>query len=164
MSGGALFSLSERYFFLSFVIEQTAFYLLPMINSDIQHLNWMPLYKGMMMKTLTGIVLISAILIGTFAVSAAAATIQASHYNESELKSMDTNKDNKVSKEEFMAYSELAFSQMKLTDGMISLKSKVNDSNSKSEDDKSSLNNKPIGTTTENPRVNERDSVNGKNY
>jgi hypothetical protein len=151
-------------FFLSFVIEQTAFYLLPMINSDIQQLNWMPLYKGMMMKTLTGIVLISAILIGTFAVSAAAAIIQASHYNESELKSMDTNKDNKVSKEEFMAYSELAFSKMELTDGMISLKSKAKSNSGKSANDASSLNSKPIGTTADNPGVNKRDAVNGKNY
>lgn len=116
------------------------------------------------MKKLTSIALISAIIIGTFAVSASAATKQASHYTESELKTMDTNKDNMVSKDEFLAYNELAFSKMKLTDGMISLKSKANSNNSKSEGDKSSLNNKPIGTTTDNPRVNERDAVNGENY
>lgn len=116
-----------------------------------------------MMKKLTSIVLISAMMVGTFAVSAMAATKQASHYSESELKSMDSNKDSMVSKDEFLAYSELSFSKMKLTDGMISLKGKAK-SSSKSTDDESSMNNKPIGTTSENPNVNERDAVNGKNY
>jgi len=124
----------------------------------------MSLHKGIMMKKLTGIALISVIIVGTFAVSATAATKQASHYTESELKSMDTNKDNKVSKEEFMAHSELAFSKMELTDGMIILKSKAKNTTSKPDDNASSMNNKPIGTTADNPRVNERDAVNGKQY
>ena len=115
------------------------------------------------MKKLTSIMLITAVIVGTFAVSATAATKQASHYSESELKSMDSNKDNMVSKDEFLAYSELSFSKMKLTDGMISLKSNPK-SSSKNPDDESSMNNKPIGTTSENPAVNERDAVNGKTF
>lgn len=115
------------------------------------------------MKILTSIVLTSAVMIGTFAISANAATKNPAHYSESELRTMDTNKDSMVSKDEFMTYSETAFSKMKLTDGMISLKgkSRVNKTNT---DDTSSMNNKPIGTTTENPNVNERDAVNGKSY
>lgn len=118
------------------------------------------------MKKLTSIVLLSAVIVGTFAVSATAATKQATHYTESELKSMDTNKDGMVSKDEFMAHSEMAFGKMKLTDGMISLKnkSKSNSSTSKPADDASSMNNKPIGTTTDNPTVNERDATSGKTY
>lgn len=121
------------------------------------------------MKKLTSIVLLSAMIVGTFAVSATAATKQATHYTESELKSMDTNKDGMVSKDEYMAHSEMAFGKMKLTDGMISLKNKSKSnsstsSTSKPADDASSMNNKPIGTTTDNPTVNERDATSGKTY
>jgi hypothetical protein len=117
-----------------------------------------------MMKKLTGFICLSVMMVSIFAVSANAATKQAAHYSEAELKAMDTNKDNSVSKEEFLAYSELAFSKMKLTDGAISLKSKDKSKSSKSDNDTSSMNNKPIGTTSENPAVNERDAVNGKTY
>lgn len=115
------------------------------------------------MKKLTGIVLLSTV-ITAFAVPASAATKHSSHYSESELKSMDSNKDSMVSKDEFLAYSELSFGKMKLTDGMISLKGKSKPNKSKSVDDESSMNNKPMGTTSDNPSVNERDATNGKSY
>jgi hypothetical protein len=117
------------------------------------------------MKKLTSMTLISAMVIGTFAMTASAATHYANQYSESELKSMDTNNDNMVSKDEFLAYSEMAFSKMKLTNGMISLKNKdTNSSKADNHDYESSLNDKPIGTTKDNPRVNKRDAVNGKRY
>jgi hypothetical protein len=116
-----------------------------------------------MMKKLTSIMLIGAVISSTIAVSAIAANKHGTNYSQLELNAMDTNKDSMVSKDEFLAYNELAFSKMKLTNGMISLKSKAK-TNSKSTDDESSMNNKPIGTTTENPNVNERDAVNGKSY
>lgn len=117
------------------------------------------------MKKLTSTLLAAAIIASTFATSAVAASKQNKHFSESELKLMDTNRDNMVSKDEFLSYNELSFDKMKLTDGMIMLKGKTNtNSSAKSVDDESSMNNKPIGTTTENPSVNERDAVNGKNY
>ncbi len=115
------------------------------------------------MNILTSIMLTSAVMASTFAVPVNAATKHPAHYSEAELKSMDTNQDNMVSKDEFLAYSELSFNKMKLTDGMISLKGKAKVKQTKS-DETSSMNNKPIGTTTDNPNVNERDAVNGSNY
>lgn len=115
------------------------------------------------MNILTSIVLTSAVMVGIFAVSVNAATKHPAHYSEAELKTMDTNQDSMVSKDEFLAYSELSFNKMKLTDGMISLKGKAKAKQTKS-DETSSMNNKPIGTTTDNPNVNERDAVNGNTY
>jgi hypothetical protein len=118
-----------------------------------------------MMKKSPRISVTIAALVGVFATSAMAATIANKHFSEAELKLMDTNKDNMVSKAEYLSYNEKAFNKMQLTNGMIMLKgnSKSNISNS-SMDDESSMNNKPIGTTSENPDVNERDAVNGKSY
>lgn len=117
------------------------------------------------MKILASSILMGAIIAATFATPAVAASKQHKQFSESELKLMDTNQDNMVSKDEFLSYNELAFNKMKLTDGMLVLKGKAKtNTNAKSLDEDSSMNNKPIGTTTENPSVNERDAVNGKNY
>lgn len=164
MEGDACMPLGQRCFLLSFVSEQTLFLLRRIISAVTQQLSWVSLYKGMIMKKLTSMTLISAMMIGTFAMTVSAATHYANQYNESELKSMDTNNDNMVSKDEFLAYSEMAFSKMKLTNGMISLKNKNNSSETDNHDYESSLNDKPIGTTKDNPRVNKRDAVNGKKY
>lgn len=117
------------------------------------------------MKKSTSITLASAIVASTLAVSSFAASDYQKQYSEAELITMDTNKDSMVSKAEFLSYSELVFSKMKLTDGMIGLKSKAKSNTStKSGENTSSMNSKPIGTTTGSPDVNERDAVNGKNY
>lgn len=113
-----------------------------------------------MKKTVT-IALLTAFTMGMSAVTAQAATKHPRYYSEAELHTMDTNHDAMVSKDEFLAYSEASFNKMQLTDGMIILRNK---SASKAQQNESSMNNKPIGTTTENPNVNARDSVNGKHY
>ena len=117
------------------------------------------------MKILASTILMGAIIATSFATPAVAASKQNKQFSESELKLMDTNQDNMVSKDEFLSYNELAFNKMKLTNGMLVLKGKSKTNNTvKPSDDESSMNNKPIGTTTENPSVNERDAVNGKSY
>jgi len=79
-----------------------------------------------------------------------------------DMKMMDTNNDGMVSKNEFMTYHEQKFDKMKQTDGMVSIKDMQ--SGMHSGFDKSSMNNKPIGTTTDNPNVNPADATNGKKY
>lgn len=117
------------------------------------------------MKNLTSAVLMGAIIATTFATSAVAASKTNKQFSEAELKMMDTNQDSMVSKDEFMTYNELSFNKMKLTDGMINLKSNAKSNTTvKPAGDDSSMNKKPIGTTSENPSVNDRDAVNGKSY
>ncbi len=113
-----------------------------------------------MKKTVT-IALLTTFTVGLCAATAHGASKHPRYYSEAELHTMDTNHDAMVSKDEFLAYSETSFNKMQLTDGMIILKGKpVN----KAEQNESSMNNKPIGTTTDNANVNARDSVNGKQY
>lgn len=123
------------------------------------------------MKNLNRSVLITSVLLGSFALSANAATKMGMHHSQAELRAMDTSKDSMVSKDEFLAYHETMFNKMQLTNGMISLKAKAGASSkpadaasSSTGDDASSMNNKPIGTTTDNPNVNDKDAVNGKSY
>jgi hypothetical protein len=61
-------------------------------------------------------------------------------------KMMDTNGDGMVSKEEYMAYHEQAFSNMKQTNGGVS--NKDIESGAKTGFYQNSMNNKPIGTTS----------------
>lgn len=87
-----------------------------------------------------------------------------------EMKMMDTNNDGIVSKDEYMAYQEKAFNNMKQSDGGVSVKGMQshmkNGSNASAPDDSnhSSLNNKPMGTTTGRTDVNSSDATNGKRY
>jgi hypothetical protein len=85
----------------------------------------------------------------------------------SNMKMMDTNHDGMLSKEEYMAYHEQQFGKMKQTDGLVDLnagKSMPSNSMKNKGDNNNSMNNKPIGTTTDNPNMNERDAVSGKKY
>lgn len=71
-----------------------------------------------------------------------------SHMNKrdmesSNMKMMDTNGDNLVSKDEYMAYHNRQFSNMKQTKGMVNIKDMQTGTSNKS-----SINKKPIGTTT----------------
>ncbi|HEY0563102.1 MAG TPA: hypothetical protein VGD04_07225 [Methylophilus sp.] len=124
------------------------------------------------MKKLNSRVLIISVIVGTCALTANAATKMGMQHNQAELRAMDTSKDSMVSKDEFLAYHETMFNKMKLTNGMISLKGKLDSSTKPADaanptnpsDDASSMNNKPIGTTTDNPAVNDKDAVNGKTY
>ena len=95
----------------------------------------------------------------------------ATNPSNKELKMMDTNGDGIVSKDEYMAYQERAFDNLKQVDGGgISVKSMRSstkkDSNNSASDDSnnSSLNDKPIGTTTGRSDVNPKDATNGKKY
>jgi hypothetical protein len=72
--------------------------------------------------------------------------------------SMDGNKDGVLSKQEFMKYQEQHFDKIKQKDGMLSLKKIDKESNN------NSMNHKAIGTTTDNPNVNDKDAVNGSKY
>lgn len=73
-------------------------------------------------------------------------------------KNMDSNKDGQVSRSEFMKFQEQRFDKMKQKDGMLSVDKQEKDANS------NSMNQKAIGTTSENPNVNDRDAVNGSKY
>ena len=87
-----------------------------------------------------------------------------------ELKMMDTNGDGIVSKDEYLAYQGQAFDNLKQTDGGISVKDahsptkKGANKSAPDDSNNSSLNDKPIGTTTGKSDVNARDAVNGKKY
>lgn len=127
-----------------FASEQTAKYPQLMISIYIHQLNGLALNKGDLMNKLTSITLISSILVFTFAASEGAANKHLGHCIESELKSMDTNGDNMVSKDEFMTYNESAFNEMKLTDGKVNLKTKAKSSiNGEFLEKNSSIKNKP---------------------
>lgn len=92
-----------------------------------------------------------------------AATIHPRYYSETEWQRMDRNQDNKVSKEEFLAYCELSFNQMELVDGQVILKAKSHRHSAK---EAASPNQRPMGTTKDNlqvnPPVHPRDTFNGK--
>jgi len=87
-----------------------------------------------------------------------------------EMKMMDTNGDGIVSKDEYMAYQEKAFDNMKQGDGGVSVKGmqshmkKGSSTSTPDDSNHSSLNDKPIGTTTGRTDVNSNDATNGKKY
>lgn len=97
-------------------------------------------------------------------------TIAATTPSNKEIKMMDANSDGIVSKDEYMTYQEQMFDNMKQVDGGVSTKdmrSPMKKSSGKSapEDNyNSSLNDKPIGTTTGRTDVNPKDATNGKKY
>ena len=98
------------------------------------------------------------LLISCYSLSAAAEMHPAKDCTINEYQSMDGNKDGMLSKQEFMKFQEQHFDKIKQKDGMLSVKKMDKDSND------NSMNNKPIGTTTDNPTVNDKDAVNGGKY
>ncbi len=64
----------------------------------------------------------STLMLISVAVGSHAATIHPRYYSEAELHQMDRNLDNKVTKQEFLEYSEQAFELMVLVDGVVVLK------------------------------------------
>lgn len=78
------------------------------------------------------------------------------------MKMIDTDHDGMVSKQEFLAFHERKFDMMKQIDGKVSLKELRNEMHHHAHEN--SMNNKPIGTTSENPSVNAKDAINGKKY
>ncbi len=95
------------------------------------------LRKGTIMNKFISSVFAAALSLGAY--SAMAATTSAS-------KMMDTNNDDVVSKDEYMTYHGQAYDNMKQANGGVSVKSLR--SWMKSGSYTSSMNNKPIGTTT----------------
>lgn len=73
-------------------------------------------------------------------------------------KDMDSNKDGEVSKAEFLKFHEQRFDKVKQKNGMINLEKIDKDAHN------SSMNQKALGTTSENPEVNDRDATNGSKY
>lgn len=73
-------------------------------------------------------------------------------------KDMDSNKDGEVSKAEFLSFHEQRFDKVKQKNGLINLEKVDKDAHN------SSMNQKALGTTSENPEVNDRDATNGNKY
>lgn len=73
-------------------------------------------------------------------------------------KDMDSNKDGEVSKAEFLKFHEQRFDRAKQKNGMINLEKMDQDTHN------SSMNHKALGTTSDNPAVNDRDATNGSKY
>lgn len=98
------------------------------------------------------------LLISCYSLNAAAEMHPVKDCTINEYQSMDGNKDGMLSKQEFMKFQEQHFDRIKQKDGMLSVKKMDKEGND------SSMNNKPIGTTTDNPTVNDKDAVNGSKY
>lgn len=83
---------------------------------------------------------------------------QMSCEGHAQYKDMDSNKDGEISKAEFLKFYEQRFDKIKQKNGMINLEKLDQDSHN------SSMNQKALGTTTDNPGVNDRDAINGNKY
>lgn len=68
------------------------------------------------------------------------------HNNDAEMKMMDSNNDGMISKDEYMNYHEQAYGSMKQGDNGVSMKDMS--ASMRSGSYKSSMNNKPMGTTS----------------
>jgi predicted esterase YcpF (UPF0227 family) len=82
--------------------------------------------------------------------------------SQDNIKLMNSNGDSMISHDEYMAYYEQKFSTMKQTNGMVSLPDMK--AHLSTMPNRSSMNNKPLGTTTDSKDVNPRDATNGKSY
>lgn len=98
------------------------------------------------------------LIVSCYSLTSAAEMSPVKDCTNSDYKNMDGNKDDSVSKQEFLKFQEQHFDKIKQKDGMLSLKK------SGKETSDNSMNNKPIGTTTDNPNVNAKDAVNGSKY
>lgn len=89
--------------------------------------------------------LICSVFVAALSLSAYSAVAATSSTNKVS-KMMDANSDGMVTKDEYMAYHELAYGNMKQANGGVS--NKDIESGVKSGFYRNSMNNKPIGTTT----------------
>lgn len=111
-----------------------------------------------MNKSLFCISLILLVTNQSVLADAGKANMSKSCEGHAQYKDMDSNKDGQVSKTEFLKFHEQHFDQMKQKNGTLNLEKMDQDAHN------NSMNQKALGTTTDNPGVNDRDAVNGNKY
>jgi hypothetical protein len=110
-----------------------------------------------MTKTLSSLLII--LLIGSQSLLAEARDMKPnSCEGHLQYKEMDRNNDGEISKAEFLKFHEDRFDKIKQKNGTINLEKVDKDTHN------SSMNKKALGTTTDNPEVNDRDATNGSKY
>lgn len=110
-----------------------------------------------MTKTLSSLLII--LLIGSQSLLAEARDMKTkSCEGHLQYKEMDGNNDGEISKAEFLKFHEDRFDKIKQKNGTINLEKVDKDAHN------SSMNKKALGTTTDNPEVNDRDATNGSKY